>query len=167
MALSVGLLVAFAGLVVTGLVAWVSPRQQPTRIEVNTWVQLTPTPLFDQGTTVFASPTSDGMPPTASSLACRIESGSGEAAEVVQQELASVGSRVRDDVSLLPALHLGRIKDGSRLMCQGAFLAQGEAWVLPTQPARSPGGMALIVAGVDCLGLAVLTNPRVRGYAPR
>lgn len=165
--LSVLLAAASVSLVVLGLLSWFTPRQQAVQIHPNAWVDLTVTPLFDPGASIFAAPDSDGATPSPAGLACTIQVRGGVGREAIEPASPDIGSRVRDGEALAPIINLGRVPGGSRLLCQGAYLNHGLAWVLPSEPARSPAGMALIVAGVGCLGLAVLTNPRVRGYTPR
>ncbi|MFV0452991.1 MAG: hypothetical protein ACK5LS_12265 [Propioniciclava sp.] len=164
--LSIALGGAAIALAVIGLLGWLGPRQGPVQITRGADIELTGTPVFDAGATIFATPLSNGAPPSRSALDCTISRG-GNTVAMNEPPPEPLGSRVRGKVSLVPALTLGRPHPGDRLSCGGAYLDHGVAWVLPTHPSRSAGGMAMVIGAVGCLGLAVLTNPRLRGFTPR
>lgn len=167
LALSVALLTLGLGLTGIGGIAWVSPRQEPVQLHRNVGVELSATPLFDPGVTVFASPTTAGLAPTPDELGCALSINGVSRPAGVPARVDEIGTRVRDGVSLLPALTLGRMDAGERLVCTGRHLDHAAVWVLPTLPSTSSAPMSVVIAGIGTLGLALLVNPRARGLTAR
>lgn len=163
---SMGCGAAAVVLLAVGLIGWLAPRQEPVQIQRGVGIQLAATPVFDAGATVFAAPGSSGVIPTPAALECSM--GNGEhMVPALSEPPQRLGSRVREGLSIQPVLDLGRPGSGDRLICGGAYLDYGAAWVLPTRPARSSGGMAMVIGAIGCLGLSLLTNPDIRGFTPR
>lgn len=153
--------------VTVGVLAWASPRQEPTRLTRGTGIDLRATPLFDPGVTLFASPSLDGNGPTPEELGCVLSHDGQDEPQRVRANVDELGSRVREGVSLQPALDLGRPGANTRLVCSGPHLDHGAVWVLPTLPSVSMTPLSVVVAGVAALGLGVLVNPQARGISPR
>lgn len=166
--LSVLLGIAGVALGLIGGIAWVTPRQEPVQVTRNASVELQPTPWFDPGSTVFSSATSTGASPSPDDLQCTVlVAGQPRQAPLHLANAEELGSRVRDGVSLQPVLTLGRTGADARLVCQGRHVEHAAVWVMPTLPSRSPAAMSVVVAAVGCLGLALLVNPRARGFTAR
>lgn len=155
------------GLIGVGAVAWLSPHPGPVKLSRGESLELAPSPLLNAGLTLFASSTRDGTPPDAESLGCTMLAGGTEIRLEATAGHEGRGTRVQENVSLLPVIELGPIGRGQRLTCGGAHLIHGVAWVLPTEPSRSAVGMSVVVAGVGCVGMALLLHPRMRGFSAR
>lgn len=136
------------------------PPVQPVRVNDGVPVRVTATAWFDKGATLFLA---TGQPtPATSRVSCTVVH-AGRTEDRSRPAAAWVGHRARDGVSLAPAVHVGSLDDGDVLRCDGAALEQAAAWLLPTSTGVRPVPLALVLAGIACLGLALATNPRVRG----
>lgn len=151
---------------ITGLFGWLTPQQSPLRINGPEMIELSNTPLFDPGVTVFISASNPDGIPSALSLDCRLMTGFGTVPVRGEPDRVHAGERVRDGAALLAVVDVGRTSAGDRLVCTGAQ-AGVELWLLPTLPASSAMPMSVVIAGVGCLGSAILVNPGARGYRLR
>ncbi len=159
--------VALAGvgavLVVVGIIAWSTPRQPPVLLLRGESVSIQASPWFDPGTTVFAAQLPDGKAVPPDQIGCVLRTAAGSRRLTEAPDAAELGSRVRKDASLVAAVVVGPTASGDRITCNGPYLETAEVWLMPTLPSMSLTPMSLVVAGVGCLGGAMLINPRARG----
>lgn len=144
-----------------GTYAWSQPRPGPVQVIGTNSHQIASTPHFDSGVTIFGS--EEHVPaPGRDDWDCVLRQG-GQTLDLDQRaDVEETGTRVHHGEALVPALRVGVTEQGASITCSNPPEA-GKVWVLPTDtgPRRVP--LALTVAGIGCLGLAILIHPRSRG----
>lgn len=145
-----------------GLWAWMSPRPEPAVLERGTALVIGASPLFDEGTTVFAPSVADDSVSPAD-LDCVLIDEHGERALGTAADADRIGSRVADGLAVSPIVEVGRTGAGDRLLCRGLVVDTRAVHVLPTRAAPSSTPLSVVIGGLGLAGIAVLVHPAVRG----
>ena len=160
-----GALSALAGLaaITVGVIAWTMDRPAPQQLLAGGTALAGRSPWFDAGTTIFAAPTREGEVPGPADLGCTLYTREGEQALRTPADRDVLGTRVVAQLSLEPAVTVGRTSDTDRLLCDGPLMQDAVVWALPTTAGPSRYPLSVVVGGVALLGLAALVDPRARG----
>ena len=146
-----------------GIFAWTSPRQTPQLLQRGVPVVVQATPWFDPGSTIFTTALLGKDAPVPELLTCSLTADGTTRELTLKADPEQLGSRVRGDVSLVPAVTVGVTPPEAQLTCTGRFLDEGQAWLMPTLPSVSAAPLSVVIAGVGCIGLGLLANPRAQG----
>ena len=160
--LSAVLGVAAIACLAVGLWAWLSPRPDPVVLERGKAVTIGASPLFDDGTTVFAHSVAD-EPVLPDEVDCLLVVEGRETVLDTPADADSIGSRVVDGLSVNPIVEVGRTGADHRLLCRGMIVDTGAVRVLPTRAAASSTPLSVVIGGLGLAGLAILVHPAVRG----
>lgn len=152
-----------------GVFAWTMDRPETMRVDSNSVAAVGPTPWFDSGSTLFASPVGEERSPQPPPAAwgCVLLTAGVETDLVRRPDRDIVGTRVVDGFSVVPVVTIGPTDEESEVLCTG-LAAQSSAgmWVLPTNPGVSRTPLSLVLGGIALLGIAAAAHPRGRGLRP-
>lgn len=149
--------------VALGGYAWGLDRNPSTRVSTDAPVSLGETPVFDPGVTIFVRE-ADLEGRRTADWGCTLSTSDGDRPITRRGDIERTGTRVQDDVALVPALVVGRTSSADLLTCPD--LPEGvAAWTLPSEPGHPRIPMVLVIGGVALAGLGALVHPRARGLA--
>lgn len=154
-------LIAVASIAV-GALAWSQPRTEVVRLSPGVPASLTPSPLFDPGSTVFARG-EDEDPADPSAWGCVLLRDGGQVNLQVRPDFDAVGSRVLEGEPYVPVVAVGATVEGDQLRCDPATGDTISVVVMPTDVGVRAVPLAFVVGGIAALGVAGLLHPRGRG----
>jgi len=148
--------------IAVGALAWSQPRTDVVRLSPGVPASLTPSPLFDPGSTVFAQG-EDEDPADPASWGCVLLRDGAEVSLQVRPDFDAVGSRVLEGEPYVPVVAVGTTVEGDRLRCDPATADTVALAVMPTDLGVRAVPLAFVVGGIAALGIAGLLHPRGRG----
>ena len=110
--------------IAVGALAWSQPRTDVVRLSPGVPASLTPSPLFDPGSTVFAQG-EDEDPADPASWGCVLLRDGTEVSLQVRPDFDAVGSRVLEGEPYVPVVAVGTTVEGDRLRCDPATADTG------------------------------------------
>lgn len=148
--------------IAVGAIAWSQARPEVVRLTAGTVATLTPSPLFDPGSTVFAQG-EDEDPAEPASWGCALLRDGAEVELEVRPDFDAVGSRVLVGEPYVPVVTVGTTVAGDRVRCDPVTADTIALAVMPTDVGVRAVPLAFVVGGIAALGIAGLLHPRGRG----
>lgn len=147
--------------IAVGALAWSQARSEVVRLTAGTVAAVTPSPLFDPGSTVFARG-EDKDPAEPAVWKCVLLRDGAEAELQVRPDFDAVGSRVLDGEPYVPVVTVGTTVAGDRIRCDPVTADTIALAVMPTDVGVRAVPLAFVVGGIAALGIAGLLHPRGR-----
>lgn len=148
--------------IVVGAYAWSQERSGAVRLEAGVAASVSPSPIFDPGSTVFAEG-EDSDPAEPVVWRCSMIHDGVERELEVRPDFDAVGSRVLKGEPFVPVVTVGTTVAGDQVRCTPPSTLTSNLVVMPTDVGVRSVPLAFVVGGIAALGISGLIHPRGRG----